>query len=59
MVKWKIDQKKIFIKLFYADRRRCITIIPKPTIENLESLEGIIFETEKNNNMFVTGRNSQ
>jgi hypothetical protein len=43
MAKWKKDQKKFSVSLFYNDRRGCMAIIPKPILEKLGEPSGIQF----------------
>lgn len=59
MAKWKKDQKKFFVKLFYDDRRGCMIVIPKPIVEKFKNPEGIIFEIKKNGTISVVGGNNK
>jgi len=54
MPKWKKDQTKFTVRVFYDERRGSMVNIPKPVLEELEKPHEIIFEIKKNKKITVT-----
>ena len=60
MAKWKKDQKKFPVGVFYDERRGSMANIPKPVLEELGEPNEIIFEIKKNGNITViSGENKK
>jgi len=53
MPRWKKDQTKFTVSVFYDERRGSMINIPKPVLEELGKPSEIIFEIKKNKNITV------
>jgi len=53
MAKWKKDQTKFPVGVFYDERRGSMVNIPKPVLKELGEPNEIVFEIKKNKNITV------
>ncbi len=57
MPKWKKEQTKFSVGLFYNERRGHMATIPKPIVEQLGDPEKIVFAIGKDGDVEVYGEN--
>lgn len=53
MAKWKKNQTKFSVTIFYDNRRGSMINIPKPVLEQLGEPSEIVFEIKKSGNVTI------